>query len=339
MNRGNGDGMKEKVTRNDVARLAGVSPAVVSYVMNNSNYVSEEKREAVLNAVKALDYTPNMFAKGLRTNRSNMIALIGDTLQAELFGELSTRIFEQGYFPTLFFSQPDDAFVKRIIDSQFAAVFMTSNRFTEEQLNRIVDSGISLVLYESRAYSGLDSKIVIQVPDIYDGVKKIMSYLILKDHKRIAMIPPLKYRTAGINGNDYRARAYSDTLKFYGLEPQEKYFCVHTQTINSIMDDIFKMLTLPEKERPTAFTVGDDYLAALVMRGIKQLGLRVPEDVAVVGWGNIPSATITTPELTTIDYPIAEFAEKVVDTLMQLLYGGQPESRRYPGELIIRGST
>ena len=99
--------MKKRVTRNDVAKLAGVSPAVVSYVMNNSNYVSEEKRTAVLNAVKELNYTPNIFAKSLRTNRSNQIALVGDTLQAELYGELSNRLFEKGYFSTLFFSHKD----------------------------------------------------------------------------------------------------------------------------------------------------------------------------------------------------------------------------------------
>ena len=72
--------MNRKVTRNDVAKKAGVSPAVVSYVMNNSNYVSEQKRKAVLKAVEELNYTPNIFAKGLRTNRSSQIALVGDTL-------------------------------------------------------------------------------------------------------------------------------------------------------------------------------------------------------------------------------------------------------------------
>ena len=68
--------MRQRVTRNDVAKLAGVSPAVVSYVINDSNYVSQEKREAVLKAVKELEYTPNVFAKSLRTNRSNQIALV-----------------------------------------------------------------------------------------------------------------------------------------------------------------------------------------------------------------------------------------------------------------------
>ena len=63
--------MRQRVTRNDVAKLAGVSPAVVSYVINDSNYVSQEKREAVLKAVKELEYTPNVFAKSLRTNRNS----------------------------------------------------------------------------------------------------------------------------------------------------------------------------------------------------------------------------------------------------------------------------
>ena len=136
--------MRQKVTRNDVAKLAGVSPAVVSYVINDSNYVSQEKREAVLKAVKELEYTPNVFAKSLRTNRSNQIALVGDTLQAELYEELSAQLFQKGYFSCLFYSQKEDTFINRLIEGRFAAIFMASNAFTAEQLNRIVQNGIPL---------------------------------------------------------------------------------------------------------------------------------------------------------------------------------------------------
>lgn len=331
--------MKEKVTRNDVARLAGVSPAVVSYVMNNSNYVSKEKREAVLQAIEALEYTPNVFAKGLRTNRSNMIALIGDSLQAELFGEVAARIFERGYFPTLFFSQVDDAFIRRIIDSRFDAVFMTSNRFQADQLNQIVESGIPMILYESRAYTGLDPRVGIQAPDIYDGVCKIISYLILKGHSRIALIPPLKYRTEGVDGNDYRAKAYADTLRLNGIEPNNDYFCVRTESVNSILEEVFRMVTMSEKNRPTAFAVGDDHLAAQILEYLKQFGLRVPEDVAIVGWGNISSSEITTPKLTTIDYHIEDFAKTVVECLFRMIDGEEVEPQRYKGKLVIREST
>ena len=137
--------MNRKVTRNDVAKKAGVSPAVVSYVMNNSNYVSEQKRKAVLKAVEELNYTPNIFAKGLRTNRSSQIALVGDTLQDELYGTLSSELFDQGYYPSLFFSRKEDAFIGKLIEGRFDAMFMASNGFSAEQLNRIVDSGIPLI--------------------------------------------------------------------------------------------------------------------------------------------------------------------------------------------------
>ena len=144
--------MNRKVTRNDVAKKAGVSQAVVSYVMNNSNYVSEQKRKAVLKAVEELNYTPNIFAKGLRTNRSSQIALVGDTLQDELYGTLSSELFDQGYYPSLFFSRKEDAFIGKLIEGRFDAMFMASNGFSAEQLNRIVDSGIPLILYQSRSY-------------------------------------------------------------------------------------------------------------------------------------------------------------------------------------------
>ncbi len=330
--------MKRSVTRNDVAKLAGVSPAVVSYVMNDSNYVSKDKREAVLKAIQDLEYTPNVFAKSLKTNRSNQIALVGDSLQGELFGELATRLFELGYYASLFYSQMEDAFIQRIIDARFDAVFMTSNGFDVRNLNEIVESGIPLILYKSREYKGLDPRIVIRAPDFYDGVKRSLNYLILKGHQRIAYIPPLKYKTAGVGGNDFRAKAYVDTLQCHNMEVNPDLFCTHTKTVSSILENVFTMITAANC-RPTAFVVGDDHLAAQVMQYLKKFGMRVPEDMAVIGWGNIPSSTITTPELTTVDCEIGQFAQEVSVALDQLVNGKQPEDRLYKGELIIREST
>ncbi len=332
--------MKRKVTRNDVAKMAGVSPTVVSYVMNNSNYVSKEKREAVLKAIKELEYTPNVFAKGLKTNHSNQIALVGDSLQGELFGELAAGLFSYGYHASLFYSQVDDTFIRRIIESRFDAVFMTSNAFEARHLNEIVESGIPLILYESREYVGLDPRIVVRAPDFYSDVKKSLNYLILKGHTRIAYIPPLKYKTGGVHGDDFRARAYVDTLRDNGLEVIPDFFCTQTKTVSDILDAVFSMLTARTREQcPTAFVVGDDHLAAQVMQALKKFGMRVPEDLAVVGWGNIPSSQITTPELTTVDSGIKLFAREVTEALMELVDGRQPEDRLYKGELVIRGST
>lgn len=332
--------MKRRVTRDDVAKRAGVSPAVVSYVMNNSNYVSEEKRKAVLEAVKELNYTPNIFAKSLRTDRSNQIALVGDTLQAELYGEMSSRLFEQGYFSNLFFSHKDESFIDKLIEGRYDAIFMASNAFEAQQLNRIVENGIPLILYRSRNYVGLDPRIVIRAPDFYDGVQRVLNFLIMKGHKRIGYLPPVLYRSEGVMGNDFRARAYKDTLEANGIEVNPDFFSIHTQSETSMMEDVFSMMTSykPDK-RPTAFVTSDDHVAAQLLRYIKKLNLCVPEDVAIVGWGNIVSSQITTPELTTVDTDIRGFAREVADTLISIAQGNPAENRLYKGRLIIRGST
>jgi DNA-binding LacI/PurR family transcriptional regulator len=330
----------QRVTRNDVAKRAGVSPAVVSYVMNNSNYVSEQKRKAVMKAIEELNYTPNIFAKGLKTNRSNQIALIGDTLQGELYGELSARIFDRGYYPVLFFSRKEDAFIDKLIIGRFDAVFMASNSFDVEQLNRIAENGIPLILYQSRNYTGLDPRIVIRAPALYDGVKETMNYLISKGHRRIAYVPPVKYITEGVMGDDFRAQAYRDALTENGIEIHREYFCTHTQDENSILEDVFRMLNHVDADhRPTAFFASDDHIAAQIMQYVKKCDLRVPEDVAIVGWGNIASSYITTPELTTVDSEIIRFADDLSDALIRMTQGEHPENKLYTGKLIIRGST
>ena len=332
--------MDRKVTRDDVAKLAGVSPAVVSYVINNSNYVSKQKRQAVLDAVEELQYTPNVFAKSLRTNRSNQIALVGDTLQAELYEELSSQLFERGYFSCLFYSRKEDRFIDKLIEGRFAAIFMASNAFEAEKLNRIVRNGIPLILYKSRDYVGLDPKIVIRAPDIYNGIKQIVNYLVLKGHRRIAYIPPVKYRTTGVGGDDFRSMAYSDTLRANGIEVNPGFFCIHTQSESSILEDISTMMiSYDASGRPTAFVASDDHIAAQAMQYIKKFNLRVPEDVAVVGWGNIASSKITTPELTTMDTEITPFADDVADALVRMANGEMPESCLYKTKLVIRGSS
>lgn len=328
----------KKTTRNDVARVAGVSPTVVSYVLNNSNYVSEEKRKAVLDAVKALDYSPNRFAQGLRTNHSSTIALIGDSLQRELFESLSIRLLNRGFYTSLFFARLDDLFIQRLISGQFDAVFMTSNGFTSQQLNRIVDSGTPMILYKSRIYQDLSPEIVSMAPDTYDSVLQAMRYLIEKGHRRIAYIPPLRYRTQGLGGDDFRVQAYAQALETNGLPADPDLVCTATDSVSSIEESLRRMLALPQG-RPTALVVGDDDLAAQLMQYLRTLHFSIPEEIAVVGWGDIPSARITTPQLTTVSAGIQEFAACAADSLVCLAEGARPEDRFFPVRLVVREST
>lgn len=332
--------MGARVTRNDVAKLAGVSPAVVSYVLNNSNYVSDEKRKAVLEAARVLNYSPNRFAQGLRTNRSFSIALIGDSLQSELFATLAVRLFNMDYYSSLFYAQRSDSFIRRIMSGRFDAVFMTSNGFSSQQLNRIVDGGTPVILYRSRDYEGLSARIVSMAPDFYDGVCQAMRHLVKRGHKKIAYIPPLHYQTQGLGGNDFRIRAYEDMLRANGLPENPAYVCTSTESMSAIETEVtWMMRVLPADQRPTAFLVGEDDIAAQLMQHLRLLDVRIPEEVSVVGWGNVSSARITTPQITTIDAGVEDFAVNIADALRLIASGGQPQARTFPVRLVVRGSA
>jgi len=323
-----------------VAKLAGVSPAVVSYVLNNSNYVSDEKRKAVLEAARVLNYSPNRFAQGLRTNRSFSIALIGDSLQSELFATLAVRLFNMDYYSSLFYAQRSDSFIRRIMSGRFDAVFMTSNGFSSQQLNRIVDGGTPVILYRSRDYEGLSARIVSMAPDFYDGVCQAMRHLVKRGHKKIAYIPPLHYQTQGLGGNDFRIRAYEDMLRANGLPENPAYVCTSTESMSAIETEVtWMMRVLPADQRPTAFLVGEDDIAAQLMQHLRLLDVRIPEEVSVVGWGNVSSARITTPQITTIDAGVEDFAVNIADALRLIASGGQPQARTFPVRLVVRGSA
>ena len=136
-----------RVTRDDVARLAGVSPAVVSYVINNSKFVSEEKVIAVRKAIEELQYRPNMQARGLKMNRSMQIAFVCDNLMNYWLADAEKYLFENGYYVSHCYSRDGDDFIDMLIARQFDGVFMMSNRYSTSQLNRLAKAGIPVVLY------------------------------------------------------------------------------------------------------------------------------------------------------------------------------------------------
>ena len=294
--------MSKTVTREDVAKLANVSPTIVSYVLNNSNYVSQEKREKVLEAVRQLNYIPNQLARGLRTSRSAQFIFVCDNIQAELFEAVETRLFERGYYISLNYSRNTKEFLDMLISRQPEGIFMATNMFDAQQLNSIAMNGIPIILYRTKHYEELDPRIVTVVPDYYDAVRKSVDYLILKGHTCIGMVPPVKYLTKGVEGDDFRVRAYVEALRRSSIPVRPELICTRTQTVDDICEEVFRMLVSSEKDgKPTALVVGNDYLAAQIMQYLKKLNISVPGDLSVIGCDNTQIAPLTTPALTTVD--------------------------------------
>lgn len=328
----------KKITRNDVAKLAGVSPAVVSYVLNHTKTVSEEKNLAVKRAIEELNYTPNLYARSLKTNKSMQIAFVCDNLRNDWLEIAEKKFMTKGYFVSHCYSRDSDDFIKALIEGRFDGVFMLSNRYIASQLNSIASAGIPIVLYKTRDYSFLEPNIVTVAPDIYAGITKAISYLIARGHKKIILAPPLRYNMNLRKG--YREKAYKEALEANGIAYDESLVCKNTDSLDSICSTIFDLLFSGKpSERPTAIVAGDDYLAGNIMQYLKKLGLNIPEDMSVIGMDNTYLAEMLSPQLTTVDFSKEEFSERLVDTMLKLMKGEQPEDTFISVSLAVREST
>lgn len=330
--------MGKKVTRNDVAKLAGVSPAVVSYVLNQTKFVSEEKTLAVRKAIEELQYRPNLHARSLKTNKSMQIAFVCDNLRNDWLEIAEKMFFDKGYFVSHCYSRGGDDFIQMLIEGRFDGVFMLSNRYTAKQLNEIAEAGIPIVLYKTRDYSFLEPNIVTVAPDIYGGVMKTVNYLVVRGHERIVLVPPLRYNMNLQKG--YRERAYKDALEANGIPYREEYVCRDTDSMETILARIFDLVfSQKPEERPTAIIAGDDYLAGHIMQYVRKLGLQVPEELAVVGMDNTYLTGMLSPQLSSVDFSKEEFSRRLVDTMLELIGGGQPEDVLINVSLSVRESA
>ena len=329
----------KRVTRNDVAKRANVSPAVVSYVINNSKFVSPEKVAAVRRAIDELQYRPNMQARGLKTNRSMQIAFVCDNLMNYWLEDAEQRLFENGYYVSHCYSREGGGFIQMLIARRFDGVFMMSNRYSTAQLNELADAGIPLVLFRTRNYGVLRPQIATVAPDYRDGVVKCVNYLVMKGHTRIALLPPVRYRTAGLQDDGFRVAAYVDTLRENGIQASEELVCRDTSSMQSIVQSAADMLLRGKANRPTAFIAGNDYIAIQLMKEIRQLGLRIPEDVAVIGADNTYVADAVCPTLTTVSFSKDEFCRAMADTMLALIRGGQPKDQYIKVSVVKRESA
>ena len=215
---------------------------------------------------------------------------------------------------------------------------MLSNRYIASQLNSIASAGIPIVLYKTRDYSFLEPNIVTVAPDIYAGITKAISYLIARGHKKIILAPPLRYNMNLRKG--YREKAYKEALEANGIAYDESLVCKNTDSLDSICSTIFDLLFSGKpSERPTAIVAGDDYLAGNIMQYLKKLGLNIPEDMSVIGMDNTYLAEMLSPQLTTVDFSKEEFSERLVDTMLKLMKGEQPEDTFISVSLAVREST
>lgn len=328
------------LTIRDIAKRAGVSVSTVSRVINNSKPVNKEVKEKVLSIINETGYRPNALARGLINKSTHLIGVIIPQITANfahMVEGIEAVAREYGYHIILTHTNSD-------VEKEMQAFDI----FREKQLDGIILSGVELTdrHYQKFDQVGIPTVIVGQMPeqgdipnvdvDNYNASHEMVRYLIRCGHQNIAMIHgPLRDKTAGA----LRLEAFKDALKENDVPLDDRNIVESDFTSESGYLAMEKILSL--KDLPTAVFAAADSIAIGAMNCAIDQGFRVPEDISIAGFDDIPMATSIRPKLTTVHVSSRDMGFKAMDLLIKKIKGEAIEQLNHQVDyrLTIRDST
>ncbi len=328
----------------DIAADLGVSTITVSKVLRNKPDVGEATRRRVLKRVKELNYRPNLLARGLASGHSNTIGLIVPDLVHTFFAEfakgLKAGLRKRGYQLVLASAEEDPQMEAEEIDNLLArgvdALLLASCQTGTEGLRSLLEANLPYILID-RVLPNLSTHFV-GTDDVAAGAMAT-AHLVSCNRRRIAHIGNSELST----GAD-RFRGYQQALQMAGL-PQIDSLVVHRVRLEEAGDKVgFAAMAklLQSKKRPDAVFCYNDLSAVGAINCILEAGLNVPNDIAVIGCGNLRLATYLEVPLSSIDQNTAELGEQAASLTTTLLSGtATPEFRdiRVQPKVVARAST
>lgn len=333
-----------KIRMKDIAKELGLSQATVSKVLREHPDIGDETRKRVLERVKELDYQPNSLARSLVTGRSFLIGLVAPSLLHPFFAEIaksiSSAVRGKGYFLIVSSSEEDPEIEKeeisRLIGRRLDALLIASAATDAEQFNRLDKMAQPYVLID-RDLAGHSANFV--------GINEEQAGRLATEH----LIDVGCRRVAHIRGQDNstgmgRFEGYRQALRHRGIEYSENYVVrrnfVDTETTRQGMEAM--RLLLERDPRPDGVFCFNDPLAIGAMTTILEAGLRIPEDIALIGCGNLPNNDCLRVSLSSIDQKSQIIGQKAAELVLSLLESKQPQRARtiiLEPSLVIRSST
>lgn len=319
----------------DVAREASVSRALVSLVMRESPKVSEKRRRRVLEAAERLGYRPNAMARGLASRRTRMIGVLLNDLRNPFFAEIMDGIFEAAekldYRLLIGTGRRQAAGERRAVDAFFEhradGLVLVSPRLSGAEIFSIGRMTHTVVVARPVKVGYIDSV----ANDDLAGGKLAVRHLAELGHRRIAHIDG--GRGAGASG---RRAGYLREMSRLGLEPR-----VVTGEFTEEAGVRAAERLLMSGDLPTAIFAANDLVAAGALDRLEDEGLRIPDDVSIVGYDNTFLAALHHMSLTTIDQPRPEIGRLALSTLVQRIDGdrGPAVHLRLEPSLVVRATT
>jgi DNA-binding LacI/PurR family transcriptional regulator len=325
----------QKPVMADVAKLAGVSHQTVSRVINGASSIRPETKARVEQAIEALGYRPNTAARALVTRRSGIIGIVGTN--SGLHGPSSIQRSVQeaaraaGYFSSLVplanVTREELASALDHLERQSVeAIVMIAAREDALAVVHSANPGSPLIVVEGDlSGSGLSVGV-----DQIDGARQATQHLIDLGHRAIHHVSgPLTYTEA-----KGRRTGYEETMRAAGLTPLDDWEGDWTPARGYEIG-----LELARKGDATAVFVANDQMAIGVLHAFAEAGLRVPDDISIVGFDDIPEAGYLNPALTTVRQDFQAIGRRAIDLVTATLDGSTTNVPLLPAELIIRDST
>jgi LacI family transcriptional regulator len=333
-------GSRSAATIDEVAAVAGVSRSTVSRVVNGSSAVSPEALASVRRAIEELGYVPNRAARSLATRQTHAIALVvpedttrffGDPFFASIVSGINARMSQSDSVLNLFIASddPGDKTTRYLLGGNVDGAIIVSHHTSDTYIDRIADS--VPVVFGGRPVRERDRDYYVDV-DNRDGARVATEHLLARGGRRIATITGPLDMPAGQD----RLDGFRDALSVVGLEP----FALEDGGFTDEGGAHAMRRILAAGEAPDSIFVASDLMARGAMSVLSAAGLRVPDDVAIVGFDDSPVATAMVPALTTMRQPSRRQGEVMAHVLLERL-AGRPAERItiMQTELVIRDSA
>ncbi len=335
----------KRPTSLDVAKKAGVSRTTVSFVLNNVSgmTISEGTRQKVLAAAHSLNYHPNAAGRKLVSGKSNTLGLVlcqspeqvfADAFLPQVIFGIEQAAIEQSFHVMLKQVEPNniDGYIKLINENHVDGIILSGPRQDDQQIVRLHAEGVPVMLMGQLP----DTSIPFVDIDAADGAERAVRHLIELGHEHIAIITnaPLTYTSA-----QQRRSGYLHALEKAGLQPNEGFVQEGNYTPASGFEAMNALLVQPL--RPTAVFVASDVVAMGAILAAKRAGLRIPQEIAIAGFDDIPLAEYFDPPLTTIRVPAFALGWAASERLIRLIRneGLDQNSVFLKSELIVRESS
>jgi LacI family transcriptional regulator len=332
--------LNSKVTIVEVAKKAQVSLGTVSRVINNDIHVAPETRERVSSVMQEMQYVANRQARGLKGMKTNVIGVLVPDLATSYIGEIMHGIdtelalhqFELMLFTHHRIAAKEAGYVANMVQGMVDGILLVLPRNIADYTDTLTRHKFPFVVID---HQGSGDPCPSVGATNWQGGYNATEYLIKQGHKRIGFITG----SIGLGCSQDRLKGYRSALRTYHIpeKPELIYEGDFNQPDGYVAASAFLELSIP----PTAIFASNDVMAMGVMDAVRNRNLRIPDDISVVGFDNIPQSAMINPSLTTVQQPLEQMGRVATQMLLGILKDPKKDVGRIelPTELIVRNSS